>query len=179
MQRARLYGCSNPAPERKRSDLLKRDPKTSDALKWLRDEKALGRISADRARLAATAFRKLVGVRSEDEPDTVAWLWENLDELKRRIDVKPASQRSYASRVKSLLEEFQRYVQDEEGYRVMRQTVLRPHEDGRCPLSGKREFIYRLPPGGIQSADIQRISAHLWALARDFDPTRTPWGGEE
>lgn len=158
---------------------LKKDAKIDDARKWLRDETQLGRVSRERARLARTALGKFADVRLDTDPDSIEWLSQNVDVLAQRmVGLSEVSVRSYSSRMRSLLEEYQRYLQDAEGFRVMRKTVLRPHEDVRCQLSNGREFVYRIPEGGVTSSDIQRIAAHLWALASDFDPMRTPWGGE-
>lgn len=154
---------------------------TDDALAWLRQQAAAGDMPRHRARLARTAIKRFVSARQDDEPRGARWLLEHTGELTKRLQVEAeltaSSLASYRSRVESALDDFLRFSEDADAYQVRRQLALHDdHREARFPLKKNRSFRYRLPADGIDSEDIRRIAAHLWALANDFDPTRPPWG---
>ena len=177
-----------------------------DVCTWLEAKAERGELPSTTARLKCTALRQIVGPIADDEPRDAKYVLENVEALTKRWATLNSKYKSdtaltYASRVKSALEEYFRWQTAPTTFRF-RPSPARPEKvkaetlpraadvtktaepanqpvDGNpsavlrsFPLPDGREFCFSLP-ANLSETDVRRIGLHLMTYATDWDP-KTP-----
>jgi len=92
------------------------DKTIEDLIKWADSMAARGTLNPESVRQQKTAIRQLTDVLQPDEPQTVAWVHENLDDLgKRSSNANPKGLRTvatYIAKARALLEAFNEWQAD-------------------------------------------------------------------
>jgi hypothetical protein len=161
-----------------------------DAAKWadLMGEK--GVYVPTTAKVRASAIRILKDTIADNEPQDLEWFVENANELAnrwaRKNGGKPDTASTYAQRAVFAVEEYVRYLRDPKNFKTGAREKSQSETSAKkasnsftapvtgqpmrdYPLEGKdMPFRFQMP-SGTTKADVQKIAAHLWTLASDFD----------
>lgn len=171
---------------------------------WYEAKASRGELPASTARLRVTALKQLISVLAADEPRDLDWISSRVEELARRWgtlnpNAKADTIRTYASRVRTSLQDYLSWCSDPSSFRFNRREPdadrarpkPRPKRDAHVdatseqqpmatpdgskvrsfPLKERGDFSFSLPEE-LKVLDVMRIACHLMTLCDDFDPTR-------
>lgn len=94
----------------------------NDVISWVETQTKKGDLAESSGRLAATGLRALAQQVAEGEPNTAQWVHDNMDLLlqrwvRRNPEMKTDTARTYGSRARTVIKEFQRWDAEPAAYR--------------------------------------------------------------